>query len=135
MQKNGPYTGMKSVWFATVLSVCVSLGSGFAHAAQQSISNEKELRVALKTAGTADDHRRIAAYYEMKAEELEKKEKDELNQADFFAKYPNMTGKAYPNLYQHHKDLADSYRRAKVSALQKAKEHREAADKIMTVSH
>jgi cAMP phosphodiesterase len=121
--------------FAAVFPVCLPLGNGSAHAAPQAISNDKELNVALKNAKTSDDHRRIAAYYEEKAQELQQKEKEEQELADYFATHPSMYGKIYPTPYQNHKGLADYYHCAAGIALQRAKEHQHAAESLSPASH
>jgi len=111
------------------------LGSGSVYSAPQSISNDKELGLALKNAKTPDDHWRIAAYYEEKAQKLQQKEKEELDLADYFAAHPSLYGKMYPTPYQNHKNLADYYHRAANIALQKAKEQRETSGSFMPSSH
>jgi len=110
------------------------LGSGSVYSAPQSISNDKELGLALKNAKTPDDHRRIAVYYEEKAQKLQQKEKEEQDLANYFAAHPSMYGKMYPTPYQNHKNLADYYHRAANIALQKAKEHRETSDSLLPSS-
>jgi hypothetical protein len=77
---------MRKGIFVMGLFAFLSFGSGSALAAQQSISSEKELSAALKSARTSDDHRRIAAYYQEKAQKLQAKEKEEKELADYFAK-------------------------------------------------
>jgi hypothetical protein len=126
---------LRNALFAAVFLVCWPPGSGSAYAAPQAISNDKELSVALKNAKTSDDHRRIAAYYEEKAQKLQQKEKEEQDLADYFAAHPSMYGKIYPTPYQNHKGLADYYHRAADIALQKAKEHQHAAESLSPTSH
>ncbi|HXR33190.1 MAG TPA: hypothetical protein VN830_05765 [Verrucomicrobiae bacterium] len=126
---------LRKMVFAAVLFAWLPLSNGSAYATPQSISNDKELSVALKNAKTSDDHRRIAAYYEEKAKKLQQKEKEEQDLADYFATHPSMYGKIYPTPYQNHKGLADYYHRASGIALQKAKEHRETAESLSPASH
>jgi hypothetical protein len=134
MLTKGFHENLRNALFAAVFLVCLPLGNGSAHAAPQAISNDKELSVALKNAKTSDDHRRIAAYYEEKAQKLQQKEKEEQDLADYFATHPSMYGKIYPTPYQNHKGLADYYHRAAGIALQKAKEHQHAAESLSPAS-
>jgi hypothetical protein len=134
MLTKGFHENLRNALFAAVFLVCLPLDSGSAHAAPQAISNDKELSVALKNAKTPDDHRRIAAYYEEKAQKLQQKEKEEHELADYFATHPSMYGKIYPTPYQNHKGLADYYHRAAGIALQKAKEHQHAAESLSPAS-
>ena len=135
MLRKGLHQNLRNALFATVFLVCLPLSNGSALAAPQAISNDKELSVALKNAKTSDDHRRIAAYYEEKAQKLRQKEKEEQDLADYFATHPSMYGKIYPTPYQNHKGLADYYHRAAGIALQKAKEHLHAAESLSPASH
>jgi len=93
------------------------------------------LSAALKNVETAGDHRRIAAYYQQKAQKLQDKEKQEQELADYFAAHPSMYGKRYPTPYQNHKWVADYYHRAASEALQKATQHQEAAESLSTTAH
>jgi len=129
------YHNFRNVVFGAVFLACLLLDSSSAYAAPQSISNDKELSVALKNAKTSDDHRRIAAYYEQKAQKLQQKEKEEQDMADYFATHPSMYGKIYPTPHLNHKGLADYYHRAAGITLQKAKEHREIAESLSPASH
>jgi hypothetical protein len=88
--------GLFKTMFATALVACLSFGSSSAVAAPQSISSEKELSAALKNVKTADEHRRIAAYYQQKSQKLQNKEKQEQELADYFAAHSSMYGKQYP---------------------------------------
>lgn len=135
MLTKGFHQNLRNALFAAVFLVCLPLGSAFAHAAPQAISDDKELRLALKNAKTSDDHRRIAAYYEEKAQKLQQKEKEEQNLADYFATHPSMYGKIYPTPYQNHKGLAEYCHRAAGIALQKAKEHQDATESLPPTSH
>ena len=104
----------------------LSLCAGFAAVAQQKpISNNRELNAALKTAKTAEDHRRIADYYQSKAQTLLKKEKEERELANYYATHPSMYGKLYPTPYDNHKWRADSYQREANEAMKKASEQQE----------
>ena len=126
---------MRQGIFVTGLFVLLSFGSGSALAAQQSISSEKELSAALKSAKTSDDHRRIAAYYQEKAQKLQAKEKEEKDLADYFATHPSMYGKQYPTPYENHKWRAENYHREASEALQKASQQQEAAESLSAPSH
>jgi hypothetical protein len=135
MLTKGIQQNLRNTMFAAVLFAWLPLGDSSAYAAPQSISNDKELSVALKNAKTSDDHRRIATYYEEKAQKLQQKEKEEQDLTDYFATHPSMYGKIYPTPYQNHKGLADYYHRAADIASQKAKEHRQTAESLAPASH
>ncbi len=121
--------------FAAVFLLCLLLGNVSVHAAPQAISNDRELSVALKNAKTADDHRRIAAYYEEKAQKVQQKEKEEHDLADYFAAHPSIYGKMYPTPYENHKWRAENYHREASEALQKASQQEEAAESLSPASH
>ncbi|HKN24934.1 MAG TPA: hypothetical protein VJX72_08820 [Candidatus Acidoferrum sp.] len=135
MLTKGFQQNLRNTLFAAVLFAWLPLGNSSAYAAPQSISNDKELGVALKNAKSSGDHRRIATYYEEKAQKLLQKEKEEQDLADYFATHPSMYGKIYPTPYQNHKGLADYYHRAADIASQKAKEHRQTAESLSPASH
>lgn len=122
-------------WLSVALLGSLTLNAGTSTAAQQIISNDKQLGAALKTAKTADDHRRIAAYYQEKARNLQSKEKEERDMANYFATHPSLYGKLYPTPYQNHKWLAESYHREAAEALQKASQHEETAESLESKSH
>lgn len=121
--------------FVMGLFAFLSFGSGSALAAQQSISSDKELSTALKNAKTPDDHRRIAVYYQEKAQKLQAKEKEEKGLADYFATHPSMYGKQYPTPYENHKWRAENFHREATEALQKASQQQEAAESLSAPSH
>jgi len=135
MLTKGLHMNDRKAMFAAVFLLCIPLGNVSAHAAPQAISNEKELSVTLKNAKTPGEHRRIAAYYEERAQILQHKEKEEQDLAEYFAVHPSMYGKIYPTPYQNHKWRADNYHREASVALQKAKEHRETAESLPSASH
>jgi len=135
MLTKGSHQNLTNALFAAVFLVCLPLDNVSAYATPQAISNDKQLSVALKNAKTSDDHRRIAAYYQDKAQKLQQKEKEEQDLADYFATHPSMYGKIYPTPYVNHKGLADYYRRAAGIAMQKAKEHQHAAESPSPNSH
>lgn len=126
---------MRKAIFAAGVFAFLSFGSASAIAAQQSISNEKELNAALKSARTPDDHRRIASYYEEKARKLQAKEQEEKDLADYFAAHPSMYGKQYPTPYENHKWRAENYHREASEALQKASQQEEAAQSLSAPAH
>ena len=121
--------------FVMGLFAFLSFGSGSTLAAQQSVSNEKELNAALKSAKTPDDHRRIASYYEEKARNLHAKEKEEKDLADYFATHPSMYGKQYPTPYENHQWRAENYHREANEALQKASQQEETAESLSAPAH
>jgi len=126
---------MRKAIFAAGVFAFLSLGSASALAARQSISNEKELNAALKSAKTPDDHRRIASYYQEKARKLQAKEKEEKDLADYFATHPSMYGKQYPTPYENHKWRAENFHREASEALQKASQQEEAAESLSAPAH
>ena len=126
---------MRKVVFVMGLFAFLSFANGSALAAQQSISGDKELSAALKSAKTPDDHRRIASYYQEKARKLQAKEKEEKDLADYFATHPSMYGKQYPTPYENHKWRAENFHREATEALQKASEQQEAAESRSAPSH
>ncbi len=121
--------------FAAVFLLCLLLGNVSAHAAPQAISNDKELSTALKSAKTPDDHRRIAAYYQEKAQKLQAKEKEEKELADYFATHPSIYGKQYPTPYENHKWRTENYHREASDALREASQQEEAAESLSAPSH
>lgn len=130
MKTRSSSTNLDSAFFYAAVFAALCICNGAAFAAPQSISNDKELAAALKSVKTPDDHRRIAAYYEEKAKKLEKREKEERGMADYFATHPSMYGKIYPTPYQNHKSLSEYYQRAAGDALQKARQHQDAAESL-----
>ncbi len=118
--------------FVLSLAVFLAVSSTSAFAVPQRISNDKELKIALKNMKTADDHRRVAAYYEEKAQKLQAKAKEEQEMADYFATHPSMYGKLYPTPYQNHKWRAENFQRESSESLQKAREQRMAAESMVT---
>ncbi len=126
---------MRKEMFFMGLFVLLSFGSGSTLAAQQSISSEKELSAALKNAKTPDDHRRIAVYYQEKAQRLQAKEKEEKDLSDYFATHPSMYGKQYPTPYENHKWRAENYHREASEALQQASQQQEAAESLSAPAH
>jgi hypothetical protein len=110
--------------FALIFVACL-LSIGTSLTAAQSISNEKEVRAALRNARTADDHLRISAYYSKKAEELQNKEQEQQELAEYYRTH--IGAPKYPPAYQTHKGLADYYHQAASKALQKAHQHEQYA--------
>ena len=117
------------------LFALLSFGSGSILAAQKPISNDKELSTALKSARTPEDHRRIAGYYQEKAQKLQAKEKEERALADYFAAHPSMYGKQYPTPYENHKWRAENYHREAEEALQKASQQQDSVGSVSAPSH
>ena len=111
---------IKKMQFAMILFVCFAGFSKSLSAAAQTIANKKDLEVALKTAKTSQDHKRIADYYQEQAKKLQVKEKEERDLANYYLTHPSMYGKQYPTPYENHKGLADYYHQAGTRALEKA---------------
>jgi hypothetical protein len=110
----------KKMQFAMILFVCFAGFSTSLSAGPGTITNKKDLEVALKTAKTPEDHQRIAAYYQEQAKKLEAKEKEERDLANYYLTHPSMYGKQYPAPYENHKGLAEYYHQAGTQALEKA---------------
>jgi len=111
---------VKKMQFAMILFVCFAGLSKPLYAAAQTIANKKVLEVALKTAKTSEDHKRIADYYQEQAKKLQVKEKEERDLANYYLTHPSMYGKIYPTPYVNHKGLADYYHQAEAQAQEKA---------------
>jgi hypothetical protein len=111
---------VKKMQFAMILFACLASFSMSLSAAPGTITNKKDLDVALKTAKTSEDHQRIATYYQEQAKKLQAKEKEERDLANYYLTHPSMYGKQYPTPYENHKGLADYYQQAGAQALEKA---------------
>lgn len=101
---------------ATVL--CGSMAWG--DPTPQTIRSEKELKSAVKTAKTLEDHLRIAAYYEDQAKQLREKAKQEEELASYYQEHAISYPKKYPTPYQNAKHLANYYSWAADQAQQNA---------------
>ncbi|MBZ5668269.1 MAG: hypothetical protein LAO04_00860 [Acidobacteriia bacterium] len=111
--------------FVTVMLVYA--GIAWSLPAPQAIANKKELRSALKTARTPEDHQRIAAYFQEEAKNLREKAKQEQDLANYYLEHANNYPKKYPTPYQNANQLADYYQWASDQALAKAAKHLEQA--------
>jgi hypothetical protein len=110
--------------FIGMLLVCLfAVFSSLASDNSQAIAGKKELKIALKTAKTAEDHQRIATFYQEEARKLESKEKKEQDLADYFLAHPSMYGKQHPAPSQTHTDLAHYYHQASSTAVEHAEQH------------
>ena len=120
--------GTTKFWFAGILFACLcGTLSSSASANQNSIEGKKELKVALKTAKTSEDHQRIAEFYQEEARKLKGKEKEEQELADYYLAHPSIYGKMHPTPYHNHKDLAHYYQQASDHAATQAEEHQKLA--------
>ena len=111
--------------FVTVMLVFA--GIAWSLPAPQAIANKKELRSALKTARTPEDHRRIAAYYKEQAKQFQQQASKEQELADYYQAHAMNYPKKYPTPYQNAKQLADYYQWASDQASAKAAKHLEQA--------
>jgi hypothetical protein len=84
---------VKKMQFAMILFACLACFSESLSAAPETIVNRKDLKVALKTAKTSEDHQRIANYYQEQAKKLQVKEKEERDSANYYLTHPSMYGK------------------------------------------
>ena len=82
---------VKKMQFAMILFACLACFSESLSAAPETIVNKKDLKVALKTAKTSEDHQRIANYYQEQAKKLQVKEKEELDLANYYLTHPSKT--------------------------------------------
>ncbi len=87
----------------------------------------KELKAAIASAKTPQDHLRVAAYYKSEANRLltEAKEHDEL--AALYGKSPNPVAIRVGRSAEHCKYIAESARKAAQASLELAKVHEEMA--------
>jgi hypothetical protein len=121
--------------FTKILLACLcGCFSSSIYAAPQAIANKKDLKIALKTAKTLEDHQRIAAYYQGQAQKLQEKEKEEQGLADYFLAHPSMYGKIYPTPYQNHKGQAEYYRQAASEASEKAEQQQKMAKEVQSAT-
>ena len=118
--------------FAMILFVCLACFSASLAAASRTIASKKDLVVALKTAKTSEDHKRIADYYQEQAKKLQAKEKEERDLANYYLTHPSMYGKQYPTTYENHNGLADYYHQARTQALEKADQQLKIAEPAHT---
>ncbi len=110
-----------------VAVMLVYAGIAWSLPAPQAIANKRDLRSALKTARTPDDHRRIAAYYEEQAKQFQQQASKEQELADYYQAHAMNYPKKYPTPYQNAKQLADYYQWASDQASSKAAKHLEQA--------
>jgi hypothetical protein len=111
----------------SVTVMLVYAGIAWSLPVPQAIANKKELRSALKTARTPEDHRRIAAYFQEEAKNLREKAKQEQDLANYYLEHANNYPKKYPTPYQNVKQFADYYQWASSQALAKAAKYLEQA--------
>ena len=123
---------VKKMQFAIILFACLACFSESLSAAPETIVNKKDLKVALKTAKTSEDHQRIANYYQEQAKKLQVKEKEERDLANYYLTHPSMYGKQYPTPYENHKGLADYYQQSSTQALEKADQQLKIAEPAHT---
>lgn len=90
---------------------------------------KRELKQLIATAKSPEDHRRIAAYYEEEARELDEKKKEHIEMGAEYdrdpQRYPSKLG-----LGQHCRNLAGYYGLAEQKALELAGVHEEMAKQL-----
>ena len=126
------HVSRQEMQFAMILFACLACFSEPLSAAPETIVNKKDLKVALKTAKTSEDHQRIANYYQEQTKKLEVKEMEERDLANYYLTHPRMYGKQYPTPYENHKGLADYYHQARTQALEKADQQLKMAEPAHT---
>src|SRR4029077_5489235 len=113
----------RTAMFASILMAPQgSYFGGAVSAAPQTIANKKDLNAALKSARTADDHKRIAMYYREQTQKLRSKEKEEQELANYYLSHPTLA-KQYPTPYQNHNGLAAYYQLRATEAAKNADLH------------
>jgi hypothetical protein len=92
----------------------------------------KEVRKAEKEARTADDHLRLASYYESEArlKQAELKEQEQL--VDYWGRTSMATRTKIPNPYSNAQALARLYREQLKTLMKRAAEHRKKAESLQT---
>ena len=118
----------RTALFASILMApqC-SYFAGAVSAGPQTIASKKDLNAALKSARTADDHKRIALYYREQAQKLQNKEKEEQELANYYLSHPTLA-KQYPTPYQNHNGLAVYYQLRATEAAKNADLHTKMAE-------
>jgi len=114
--------------FVTVMLVYA--GIAWSLPVPQAIANKKELRSALKTARTPEDHRRIAVYYEEQAKQFKQQASREQELADYYQAHAMNYPKKYPTPYQNAKQLGGYYPLASDQALAEAAKRLEQAKEL-----
>jgi hypothetical protein len=95
----------------TLLMMSLALGSiAWGVGMPQSINNDKDLKSALKTAKTPEDHARIAAYYKAKADTLDAQAAGYEQAAKAASDGPVVKNITAPNTAARYDSLAKQYR-------------------------
>ena len=79
-----------------VTVILVNAGIAWSLPAPEAIANKKELRSALKTARTPEDHQRIAFYFQEEAKNLREEAKQEQDVASYYLEHANNYPMKYP---------------------------------------
>jgi hypothetical protein len=95
-----------------VVICLICLAAGLKLQVAQAITNRKTLWAAWINAKSPEDHIRLAAYYQAKAERLRAKQKHEEELAEYYLKHAMSYSKKYPTPYQNASHLAEYYRLA-----------------------
>lgn len=93
MNRNGKH--WKRATCAVLLAVVASV-SAFGQARDPQQWNKKDLKEAIATAKTSDDHRRIAEYFKREADRLETEAKDHAELATAYRKSPTSHEQKHP---------------------------------------
>ena len=117
-------------FLSTTFAVLMGVGGiTVAHAVEptQPALTKKELKAAITTAKTAQDHQRIAAYYQKETDRMlaEAKEHDDL--AVLYGKSPNPLAIRVGKSAEHCKYFAEAARKAAQESQEMAKFHQEMA--------
>jgi len=93
----------------------------------QSINNDKDLKAALKAARTPEDHERIAAYCEAKAERLDAKAVEYEQAAENYRNRPVVKNLTAPNTAARYEYIAKRLREEAQSSRELAAAHEQLA--------
>jgi hypothetical protein len=94
-----------------LLTVSLACGSvGLAVQMPEYITNDRALRSALKAAKTPDDHERIAAYYQYKADDLNSKAAEYEQAAASYRNGPVIKNLTAPNTAARYEAIAQRLR-------------------------
>ena len=95
----------------TLLMMILALGNiSWAVEMPSYITNDRDLKFALKAAQTPEDHERIAAYYQVKADQLDAKAAEYEQDATAYRNGPMIKNLASPNTAARYESIAKRLR-------------------------
>ena len=119
------------VWLLAVALIAPTLSMAQSTAPES--WTRKDLKQAIATAKTADDHNRIAQYYRIDADRLKTEAKEHAALAEAYRKSPNYQEQKLPmsgKTAGHCQWLADKYTQMAQKDLDLAKDHEEMAKSV-----